>query len=149
MDLLPRRSTIKHVMVTLLCGPPGVGKSFLIRQLLRFLNDNTLSERVCAWLVDYDMIFDYFLSKEAHISTDRVELLRDSRKLATSYAKHILETLSGYDYSPKEDDCRAFDPCFPVPTAEDVRINHRHLVIIDDNMYYRSMRYQYYQLARS
>ena len=126
---------MKQVCLLVLCGVPASGKSTLSEHLYRLQHDETHPASVNQYLViHYD---DVIAADTEHMRHDRAALLLEVERLIgrvqsgssgdgdvpplCRYRCH----LSGLDADPR-----------PV------------CIVLDDNMYYRSMRYEVYSAAR-
>ena len=74
--------------------------------------------------------------QQAHLEVERI--LRDFSSSSSSSSSVSADHHSGMDTAISTDAARS-----PTPTC-----SQHHLIIVDDNMYYRSMRHSVFQLAR-
>lgn len=116
-----------------LIGLPGCGKTTFSNYLSQCINDSpSLIPFNCVITVCYDKI----------LSFHRINW-NDGRKLIFASVNEMIENLTEH-----------FDPeslhkyHFHVSLCNKNYSLRRILIVIDDNMYYRSMRYKYFQLAR-
>jgi O-phosphoseryl-tRNA(Sec) kinase len=109
---------MKTVCIVVLTGLPAVGKTSLARKLYSFLN----TDKNC---VVQHVVFDDLVSLEEQASiaqsTETTKVFHQKRFLMKNLVESFIVT------SPES----------PL----------KRIVLVDDNNYYRSMRYEYYQLA--
>ncbi|XP_061194061.1 L-seryl-tRNA(Sec) kinase-like [Saccostrea echinata] len=147
------------VCIAVLCGIPGSGKSTFAKTLIRNKKDNIAgtgqeqeknSESFNWMLVSYDDIIPS--DTEKHIIEKEVpnawKLYRENIQNAVVYLIQRLQSDSEFT-EPMED---RSDCCFESFRTFMQRMvgkkNGTVVILIDDNMYYSSMRYKYYQLTR-
>ncbi|XP_062600820.1 L-seryl-tRNA(Sec) kinase-like [Saccostrea cucullata] len=147
------------VCIAVLCGIPGSGKSTFAKSLIRNQTINTAgsgqeqeknAESFDWMLVSYDDIIPS--DTEKHIIEKEVpnawKLYRENIQNAVVYLIQRLQADSEFT-EPMEDKS---DCCFESFRTFLQRMigkkNGAVVILIDDNMYYSSMRYKYYQLTR-
>lgn len=128
----------RKVCVVLLVGIPGSGKSFFRKFFQTYLCGNTESVlgSVQVWSVCYDN-FEPMKRKNSKWKQCRLDIMK--------IVCNLIEHLKSQDSLSKD---------FNIENSGMFLINKELespdsiVILIDDNMYYRSMRYEYYKLAR-
>ncbi|CAH1783150.1 unnamed protein product [Owenia fusiformis] len=165
MDEHSKSDEIKFGLVVL-CGIPGSGKSTLangLKNYLREASDKTHAIHIC-----YDELFPSDLEREiitqSQYNSDEGEGISKWK----SYRKAIFNSVEGLigkvmlkQVNPNTDDIESEEDRLLFETIQrtihkkydeifsGIRTDVNNVVlIIDDNMYYRSMRYSYFQLAK-
>lgn len=127
----------KSVCIGILMGIPGSGKSYFCR----FLQDHFAKchDSVLKNVHVICVCYDEFVKHESLYSS--AERWKDHRKKVFANVENLVCALKGFG---------TFDECPLIKNIdqENMMKSECVLLLIDDNMYYRSMRYQYYQLAR-
>ena len=119
---------LRDVLVVSLHGLIGTGKSYLCKKLCE-----ESSKAFHVWHYDYDKAVEAMTSSETNKVYD-VEAWRRTRERAREFVRSLI------DGNP---------PSSPEPFIRHVKSSSkRHIVLLDDNMYYRSMRYEFYSLCR-
>lgn len=159
-------SPLPSLLITL-CGLPGAGKSTFARMLKQVL-PGVVHREYCyephITIVEYDQVLEQEkVERGGHTSTDRhihteidakrernskeedgwedSVLWKESRHTAFQTIERILSLSQTLPSSPNEkEETQA--------SAEDTHAHAPQIVIADDNMYYRSMRYHLFKLAR-
>jgi tRNA uridine 5-carbamoylmethylation protein Kti12 len=143
-------------MVAVSCGLPGVGKSTFINALLR-------SDVFDVFKVDLDLVYRQLKGQSSPSAGDTHENSAEfanadwrlTRSLAMLAVTDLLLMLRDevIDFDTKvstsqlESSALSLKACFDVvPTT--FTGDRRVLIVVDDNMYYKSMRREYYNLAR-
>lgn len=129
--------TEKPLCIGVLMGIPSSGKSYFCK----FLQDHfakysdSVLKNVCVVCVCYDK----FLKHENIYSS--AEKWKDQRKNVFVNVENFVSALKGFG---SVDDSTIITDT----DKENIMKSEYVILLIDDNMYYKSMRYQYYQLAR-
>lgn len=128
----------RTVCVVLLVGIPGSGKSFFRKFFEAYLcaNTETVLGSVQVWSVCYD---DYEPMRRQNSEWKQCRL-----DIMTSVC-NLIEHLKGQD-SQSKDFNKENSGMFLI--NKELESPDSIVILIDDNMYYRSMRYEYYKLAR-
>lgn len=126
------------VCVVLLVGIPGSGKSFFRKFFETFLCGNTESVlgSVQVWSVCYDD-FEPMRRGNSNWKKCRLDIM--------TIVCNLIEHLKSQDSLIKGFNKESSGICL---INKELVSPDSILILIDDNMYYRSMRYEYYKLAR-
>ena len=109
--------------LVVLCGLPGAGKSTLCRTLRDSMDVLFEAPSPKIWHVCFDDV-ENSLAASSQAESFSAEVWQKSRKKAHEAVERLLSK-----------NCAAGS-------------GNRHLILVDDNMYYRSMRHSMFQLAR-
>lgn len=140
LQSVPKMSGTKICLV-LLIGLPGSGKTTLCRALVEFFKSSHITSRVIP------VCYDELIPADICRHHDNISHWKEARRDVVNHVKNLILCLVGL----KE---------FSVANSSEVSVREEMIktvmnmkqttvyIIVDDNMYYRSMRYEYYQLAR-
>jgi len=133
------------ITICVFIGLPAAGKSTIRRQLELFLKCN--ETHICN--IEYDaLIPDNISSLQLNQWKDERSKIVTNVECSIRYLQELHLNSKGVDLLKNIANIENFKnclcPCFE--TCNNVALNH--IFLIDDNMFYRSMRYPYYQLAR-
>jgi hypothetical protein len=130
-------STLSPCMVLVLCGLPGAGKSTLARRLMQRSGGGHLE-------VHHLSFDDIFFGDESSADVEQFDASkwRLSREQALLQVEHLIQD------SLQPDGLSPYTPslCDGTPTLSALAGNR--LIVVDDNMHYRSMRRQCFQVAK-
>ena len=126
----------KSVCLLSLIGIPASGKTFFAQKLI-----SLASETICCLLVTYDDLIPVEDQAKMALIADR----RTEEKRWKKARKGVFEAVSHIAKGGMEQDGHA---AAIMATKRGQNDSNRLLIILDDNNYYKSMRYEYYQLAR-
>ncbi|XP_053406856.1 L-seryl-tRNA(Sec) kinase-like [Mercenaria mercenaria] len=149
------------ICLVLLCGLPGSGKTYLSKQLQQQSGASGL-ETSRYIIIEYDRLLPQDLEKiliqsddsqESKWKSYRADIVKCVDSLIESIKKtqHSTETYCITNVSPEEISEELWEKFIYMITDSNSwgEMDGRTVyIVIDDNMYYRSMRYSYYQLAR-
>ena len=127
-----KKDVLRDVLVVTLHGLIGTGKSYLCKKLC----DASTSHPFHVWHYDYDKAVEAMSSttNNADVKSYDVEAWRRTRERALDFVTNLIDGVP---------------PSSPETFIRHVRSSSkRHVVLLDDNMYYRSMRYEFYSLCR-
>ncbi|CAG5133203.1 unnamed protein product [Candidula unifasciata] len=164
--VLSSRCSDVHICICLLCGLPGSGKTSLLRTLLYPSKDTSeeMQQRLAQFMIvgiEYDAIVPwrtvdsrYALDKEdkgnGKWKHDRGQVVTATEVLLQHICHNGLSEIS-LQTKPEGllvDVWQQFLQVLELFNAERQNIRNQIVLIVDDNMYFRSMRYEYYKLAR-
>ena len=124
-------------LLLLLCGLPGCGKTTIMNELQQIMETENISNLI---LPDHNGNIYSNISLNIHkISLDKY--LFDHIRQSNNFNSNIWKQSRNMAYN---ETIKILDKC-----AQNFNNNIYNIIIIDDNMYYRSMRYQYYKLCKS
>lgn len=128
----------RKVCVVLLVGIPGSGKSFFRKYFETYLSGNieSMLGSVQVWSVCYD---DYEPMRRQNSKWKQCRL--DIMSNVCNLIEHLIS-----QGSLSKDFNKRISGMFLI--NEELESPDSIVILIDDNMYYRSMRYEYYKLAR-
>jgi len=146
-------------MVLVLCGLPGSGKTTLARQLTRDtttqpVHQQTTATTPCCIEVRHLCFDDVFVLEagDQQLQQDEAAVMwRQARQQSLAAVERLVEE------SMRSKCCNqrmralsqlTYGPLGPPLTSAQVDNGRRRLVVVDDNMYYRSMRHQCYEIAK-
>ena len=149
----PTSSTPRMCLVVLI-GLPGAGKTTFCKHLQTFIDGENMPDfgflHIC-----YDQFIPISKQKEMALIalSDRIhsspekemesdENFKSCRKNFVLMTDEVIYKLKGNNSSFKANDENI------LPSYHAVKEQEKVLIVIDDNNYYESMRYEYYQLAR-
>ncbi|XP_062858805.1 L-seryl-tRNA(Sec) kinase [Trichomycterus rosablanca] len=144
------------VCVCLLCGLPAAGKS----TLTHLISDHLHSQGYKTFIISYDQlipnhVFEFSTSNEGEDSSKEYGMWKQHRQAVLecldgflqdpgAVGPHTHAGMSVYDGFKQEMEKQQI-----LQALQNTDVDPHHLVILlDDNYYYQSMRYQVYQLAR-
>jgi len=131
------------ITICLVFGLPAVGKTTLSRTLIEYMHRHT-SYHCCLFTYD-ELMPEKIVFEEKKGNNSGIWKMHRSRVF--QHIENSLITLRGTNYkdalkdTPNEKLCQCFR--YDTPTA-----GVQHIVLIDDNLFYKSMRHIFYQLAR-
>ena len=140
LQSVPKMSGTKICLV-LLIGLPGSGKTTLCRALVEFLKSSHTTSHVIP------ICYDELIPADICTHHDNISQWKEARRDVANHVQNLILCLTGLkefnvascgEVSVREEMIKA------VTNMKQTRV----YIILDDNMYYRSMRYEYYQLAR-
>uniref|UniRef100_A0A8D0BL59 Phosphoseryl-tRNA kinase n=1 Tax=Salvator merianae TaxID=96440 RepID=A0A8D0BL59_SALMN len=155
-----------QLALCVLCGLPGAGKTTAAQALSRFLRKSHGWKCV---LLSYDDLIPLEAFSQSEASSGQISQWKLHRHELLFYLEHFLQTfIKGNHYCPPpnriETIWKSFACCLKdqglisSPAGTDDCASCQYLIdfsflrpiyfILDDNFYYRSMRYEVYQLAR-
>ena len=132
-----------YICTVVLIGLPGSGKSTLSKALSDYFESRNNVERNIVYSV-FPVCYDELIP----VDSDKwQEDWKNGRKNVLKYVSELIRCLKSIDECSTIDkvDLLLKDKLLAIKNCSSYR---RVYIIIDDNMYYRSMRYEYYQLAR-
>jgi len=122
--------------MVVLCGIPGCGKTSLVNDITTLSNDTqSVWGNFLIWHINFDAIFDDVQKKINGIDFHEWKIGRNE---AFFQVKHIL--------APHETNHCILPPIQPIKIHPSNQLTK--VIFVDDNMYYRSMRHSFYQLAK-
>ena len=143
------------ITICVLTGLPAVGKTTFTQRLKQYIA-KFKDMHLC--IIEYDRILpeklyltdQTFSSNIFQSSASECNTWKDYRNQAYIFAQNIINYLKSSEKHcnglVSTDDIDDLCSCFKLSSM--VSTNVKHFIVIDDNMFYRSMRYAYYQLAR-
>ena len=126
--------------IVVLCGLPGSGKSSLSKNLKKYIDSNLSSIYHCC-LVEYDALIPACYTSE---NSHQTQTWKEYRVSIAAMVADLVRQIA----TPRG--TRAYQAGFVVcPCAEGGASNAsiKHLLILDDNFYYRSMRHEIWRIA--
>lgn len=144
------------VCLVLLIGLPGVGKTTFCNKLSAFLSENnTISKLDYGVLhICYDELLPLSKQKEMALTAKKEEALSDverSHENFKTFRKNIVsltdQIICNLKQKSKLIETDEFTK-FMKSQYDKVCLNDNVIILIDDNNYYQSMRYEYFQIAR-
>lgn len=135
--------------ILLICGMPGSGKSELSYKLkAKFDNRMVIDEQkpVSIYIISYDEIVSIIKSGGEQMRTYK-EFRRDLLVGARLFICNVLQRQS------PEGEAEANEPmnrsiCESIMRCNEIKRDHHFIVVVDDNFYYHSMRFQWFQIAK-
>jgi len=139
------------------CGLPAAGKTTIARRLVQFLQQRDVGERrvtpairvhhVCFDDIEADLIVDSSTETPDSPATFEPTIWKAARERAYTQIEELLQSRQDSSGPPKEGCFLAGEPSGR--QTEDSTNTEYHLIIADDNMYYRSMRRSLFLRART
>ena len=129
----------RKIGIVTLVGLPAAGKTFFAKQFMKFLTkkDEFSCLHVC---------YDDLVSRKRQAEMAKQELAEENKAWKEA-RKHIADAVRDTLRLPVELDGEAADFAAKLK-AQTPEPSKPLVVLVDDNNYYRSMRYAYHQLAR-
>ena len=153
------KSQSPEIGFVLFCGLPGVGKTDLATKLNSFINSHPqTSQHFTSFLFSYDSLLSKSV-ENAVISSNEWKAGRSFVKaLLKSFAEHLkqqMEINDFFDYSQTSQDADGFKSSIEQnfltllksTIKSKTKTSSKIFLLIDDNFYYESMRYEYFKLA--
>lgn len=144
------------ICVTVLCGIPGSGKSTFAKSLIdkcTMASQDNLDEPLHWLLVSYDAIIPTDVEKNI-IEREMPNAWKECRENIHNAVDNLVrelknetETSGTFTTGTENKDCH-FESFQMFLQNMRHKESGRVVILIDDNMYYSSMRYKYYQLTR-
>ena len=149
-------SSKPRICLVALIGLPGTGKTTLCNQLQTFITEESMPEFGCLHLC-YDQLIPISKQKDMALeasnhsdeSSSKQKIndnFKSSRKNIIQISEHVIYKLKGI--VEKGDDYVQTNDGNILQSYESVKEKENIIMLLDDNNYYQSMRYEYYQLAR-
>lgn len=133
---------MNEVCLNVLVGIPGAGKTTYCQRIQEYLNVTYSS------LKAIHICFDDFIKFDAAIDLENSSF-RDKRKRFLELLEQFIQALNIIDFTNLEQINNVLHQEFNNKISINVPLTPlRYLILIDDNMYYRSMRYQIFQISR-
>lgn len=135
-----------EICLVIFIGLPGSGKTTLCKALVDYLKTScTTSNDIVQHAIP--ICYDKLIPANVFRCQNNSQW-KEARRDIVSYVKNLISYLKGLEQHniANSFEVSVRDELLKITQNEKRR---RVYVIIDDNMYYRSMRYEYYQLARS
>lgn len=137
-----------NVALVLLVGLPGAGKSTVCKKLSYYLKKRCVAKTLCILHVCFDDIIPLSVQRK-FVELKQSDKQNHSESETWKNARGIV--LSKVDELVKCLKTRSQNTCllsfFNLSNAV-IESDASYVVLLDDNFYYRSMRYEYFQLAR-
>lgn len=133
---------MNKVCLNVLVGIPGAGKTTYCQRIQEYLNLASSSLKVV------HICFDDFIKFDATIDLEN-STFKCKRKLLLEQLEQLIQCLKDSSITQLEQLNKSliqeFNCKFPIEMPQSPS---KYLILVDDNMYYRSMRYQVFQIAR-
>lgn len=129
-----------NIAIVVLIGLPGSGKTTFAQKIMNIIRTGVYSENFEMVHICYDQIYS---SMERHIE------YKEFRQRNIEYIKQIITVLKGG--KNKSEELHGLLKTAGLSTfcsSPDVKELQYYCVVIDDNMYYRSMRYEIFNVAK-
>ena len=149
----------KRICLVVLIGLPGSGKTTFTRHIQTFITEQAKMSKFGAFHLCYDQLVPLSKQKEMALvasnasQTESLESDSEVEQNFKSWRKNIIVItdqiickLKG-NSKDEEEKLEINDIILP-SVPQEVEDKENILLVIDDNNYYQSMRYEYYQLAR-
>lgn len=136
------------ITICIIMGLPAVGKTTIAKQLFSCLIDDGC--HCCLFSYDELMpeLIDFHNSDngQPNMPDQTVKQWKAYRKSVFEFIESCVRGIRENVWEETRKDATNCCDCIKVKSCLETT---RHVVLIDDNMYYRSMRYPFYQLART
>jgi O-phosphoseryl-tRNA(Sec) kinase len=135
-----------EICLVIIIGLPGSGKTTLCRALVEFLKTSCKTSNGIAQHA-VPICYDKMIPVNVFSYQDNGSQWKEARRGIANYVKNLVSYFKGLEQ-------HNIANSFEISVREELlkllqnEKQRRLYIIIDDNMYYRSMRYEYYQLAR-
>ncbi|XP_023706447.1 L-seryl-tRNA(Sec) kinase [Cryptotermes secundus] len=135
-----------EICLVIFIGLPGSGKTTLCSALVEYLKTSCkISNDIVQHAIP--ICYDRMIPANVFRYQDDSSQWKEARRGIVSYVKNLVSYLKGLE---QQNTVNSFEisvreELLKITQSEKRR---RVYVILDDNMYYRSMRYEYYQLAK-
>ena len=144
------------VCLVLLIGLPGVGKTTFCNKLKAFLSENnTISKLDYGVLhICYDELLPLSKQKEMVLTAKKEDTLSNAEKSHENFKTFRKNILSMTDQIirnlKQKSELKETDEITKSIKSQYDKVSHNVnvIILIDDNNYYQSMRYEYFQIAR-
>lgn len=140
LQSLPKMSETKICLV-LLIGLPGSGKTTLCRALVEFFKSSHTTSHVIP------ICYDELIPADICRRHDNTSNWKEARRDVVNHVKDLILCLAGLKEFSMVNSGEVSVREEMIKTVRNIK-QTRVYIIVDDNMYYHSMRYEYYQLAR-
>lgn len=133
---------MNKVCFNVLVGIPGAGKTTYCQRIQEHLNSTNSS------LNAIHICFDDFIKFDATVDLENSSF-KSKRKRLLEYLEQFINAIKVLDFSNFKQINNLLLQEFNNKIGLDIPKSHsNYLILIDDNMYYRSMRYHVFQIAR-
>jgi O-phosphoseryl-tRNA(Sec) kinase len=135
-----------EICLVIIIGLPGSGKTTLCRALVEFLKTSCKTSNYIAQHA-IPICYDKMIPVSVFRYRDNSSQWKEARRGIVNYVKNLVSYFKGLEQ-------HNIANSFEISVREELlkllqtEKQRRFYIIIDDNMYYHSMRYEYYQLAR-
>ena len=137
-----------RVLVAAMHGLVGVGKSTLCERLRRSYEEHNFHNRLHLWIVNYDDIVERTRKSSPNGAYD-VDAWKSAREKILDFIRRLIKReASSCDMTGLLNSIDGHIVVSSDSSSETSRSDDRHVVVLDDNMYYRSMRYGVYKICR-
>jgi len=128
------------ICLVLLIGLPGSGKTTLCRALVEFFKSSNTTHVI-------PICYDELIPADICRHHDNISHWKEARRDVVNHVKNLILCLVGLKEFSMANSGEVSVREEMIKTVMNMK-QTRVYIIVDDNMYYRSMRYEYYQLAR-
>ena len=133
----------------ILCGLPASGKTRLAYILCNKEHVVNNEENIFYWHICYDLLISLFSVNNSEDDNKKEVTWKLYRKACLLYVDQLTSKLLGKENNVCDENFMNWFSNLPNDLHQIGDVSHKHLVfIIDDNMHLKSMRHEYYQLAR-
>lgn len=129
------------ICLVVLVGLPGSGKTTLCRGLVEFLKSSHTTSHVIP------ICYDELIPAAVFRHHDNISQWKEARRDVVNCVQNLILCLAGLKEFSMANSFEMSVREVMIKTVTNIK-QTRVYIIVDDNMYYRSMRYEYYQLAR-
>uniref|UniRef100_A0A1Q3FY61 L-seryl-tRNA(Sec) kinase n=1 Tax=Culex tarsalis TaxID=7177 RepID=A0A1Q3FY61_CULTA len=133
---------MNRVCLNVLVGIPGAGKTTFCQRIKEYL----IAKESC--LNSIHICFDDFIKFDAEIDLENTSF-KSKRKRLLELLEQIIQVIKSKNLPQLEQvNNLLYDEFHHKITVNLAKTPSNYLILVDDNMYYRSMRFQVFQIAR-
>lgn len=130
------------IVICLLIGVPGAGKTTLAKKLIKINEQNTKCE-VKFLTLSFDEFFFIKDQEKLVTKTKANGELKAFKDIRAKFEESVINTVTSLRTGEKVENCTISSPDV-VPLQ-----GQKYALVLDDNFYFKSMRYKFFQMSRN